>query len=180
MRVSRLIAILLFCVTSFLLVYRLDYSSLQSFDEAWYAVIAREVTQHSNILELHYNGVRFTDHPPLQFWIMSLSQKVFSSFFSEEFVVRFPSTVMGIATVLLVYKMGLHLSKKWWIGLVASLFLLTSLWFMLRARSGNLDVPLVFFMTITMYFGQQMHSYLQEKNSLWHCNNYCRLPLLSV
>lgn len=163
MRVSRLIAILLFCVTSFLFVYRLDYSSLQSFDEAWYAVIAREVTQHSNILELHYNGIRFTDHPPLQFWIMSLSQKVFSSLFSEEFATRFPSAVMGIATVLLVYKMGLHLSKKWWIGLVASLFLLTSLWFMLRARSGNLDVPLVFLMTITMYFGQRMHSYLQEK-----------------
>ncbi len=59
---------------------------------------------------------------------------------------------MGIGSLLLVYVLGRELVHRK-VGLMASLMLGSSLWFVYRARSGNLDVPLIFFYLLTIYLG---------------------------
>lgn len=144
-------AILIFLTATFSVVFffRLGWASLQSYDEAWYAVIARNIVQGHNPLVLWFNGQAFTDHPPLGFWLMAASYKLFGI---SEFATRLPSALMGIGSVVLTFLVGKKLINRR-VGLMASAMLGSSLWFVLRARSGNLDVPLVFFYLLTIYFG---------------------------
>lgn len=59
--------ILLIAVFSFLFLYRLGFASLQSYDEAWYASISRNIIEKNNFFILKYNDQIYLDHPPAGF-----------------------------------------------------------------------------------------------------------------
>jgi len=148
-KIDWLICIVLTAVFAVIFFSRLGWSTLQSFDEAWYAVIARNVLLHSNPLQLWFNGAPFTDHPPLGFWLMATAYRIFGI---SEFSTRAISALTGIGSLLLLYGIGKQLVHRN-VGLMASLMLGSSLWFVYRARSGNLDVPLLFFYLLTVFLG---------------------------
>ncbi|MCB9812901.1 MAG: glycosyltransferase family 39 protein [Pseudomonadales bacterium] len=128
--------------------YKISDAPLFSYDEAWYGDVARNLVITKNPLKLIYNGGIFIDHPPLGFILMSIPAIFFGS---NEFSVRFLSTLLGMGSVILVYLVGKKMNNKI-TGIIASLVLLSSMWFMFRARSGNLDAPLVFFQILSIYF----------------------------
>lgn len=128
--------------------YRLGASSLVSWDEAWYAEISRNILKTGNPYQLMFNGARFVDHPPAGFWLMAASQAVLGS---TEFAVRLPSVLLSLATLVLVLLTGSKLFHKS-VGIAATLGLLSSPWFIYRARSGNLDNILTFFFISSFYF----------------------------
>jgi len=132
--------------------YRLGEGSLFSFDEAWYADIARNLIESKNPFLLQWNGVPFLDHPPLGFWLMAISFRIFGV---NEFSARFFSALFGWGAVMLTYLLGKKLFKTS-VGLLAGLMLSTSVWFILRARTGNLDVILVFFFLLVFYCASQI------------------------
>jgi len=134
---------------SFLFFYRLDYNTLVSWDEAWYASIAKNILISGNWLSTSFNGKPFYDHPPLGFWLMALSYKIFGV---NEFAVRFPSAFLGLLTIVLVFFISKKLFENDYVGFVSSLVLGTSVWYVLRVRSGNLDSILLFFYALTVYF----------------------------
>jgi len=140
-----LILILLF---SFLFLYRLDYNTLASWDEAWYASIARNILKSDNWIDTSFNGRPFFDHPPLGFWLMAVSYKIFGI---NEFSTRLPSAFLGLLTIILVFFISKNLFKNDYIAFVSSLILGTSVWYVLRVRSGNLDSILLFFYALTAY-----------------------------
>jgi 4-amino-4-deoxy-L-arabinose transferase-like glycosyltransferase len=144
-----LICIILTAVFLVVFFYRLGWLSLQSFDEAWYGVIARNILIRSNPLQLWFNGTPFTDHPPLGFWLMAAVYRLFGI---SEFTTRTVSALTGVGSLLLLYGIGKQLVHRN-VGLIASLMLGSSLWFVYRARSGNLDVPLLFFYLLTVFIG---------------------------
>lgn len=131
----------------FLFFYKLSDAPLQSFDEAWYAEIARNIVETKNPLKLIFNGRVFTDHPPLGYILMSIPTIILGS---NEFSVRVVSVLLGILSIVLVYLIGSKMNSKF-TGISASLVLLSSMWFMFRARSGNLDIPFLFFELLTVY-----------------------------
>jgi len=61
----------------FFILQNLGYKSLESFDEALYATLARNILKSGNFLELRYNGEPFADHPPGSVWFMSLAFGIF-------------------------------------------------------------------------------------------------------
>ncbi len=148
-KIDWLIYFILVAVFSVVFFYRLGWLSLQSFDEAWYAVIARNVLFRNNPLLLWFNGTPFTDHPPLGFWLMATAYRIFGI---SELTTRAISALTGIGSLLLLYSIGKQLVHRN-VGLMASLMLGSSLWFVYRARSGNLDVPLLFFYLLTVFLG---------------------------
>ncbi len=148
-KIDWLICIALTIVFALVFFSRLGWLTLQSFDEAWYAVIARNVLLHSNPLQLWFNGTPFIDHPPLGFWLMATVYRLFGI---SEFTTRTISALTGVGSLLLLYGIGKQLVHRN-VGLVASLMLGSSLWFVYRARSGNLDVPLLFFYLLTVFLG---------------------------
>src|SRR3989337_2128571 len=93
--------IFLAIIFNFIFFYRLDYNTLESWDEAWYASIAREMVKTGNFIQMVWNGKPYYDHPPLGFWLMAISYKLFGV---NEFATRFPSAILGLFSIYLVYK----------------------------------------------------------------------------
>lgn len=156
---DHLFAHILIIVFGFLFFYHLDYSTLVSFDEAWYASIARTMVQTKDWTHMVWLGIPFYDHPPLGIQLIATS---FSLFGVNEFAARFPSALLGLGTLLLVYLTASEMFKKKIIGFGAALALGSSVWFVARARSGNLDTIFTFFYMASIYTSLRAY-----KNPKW-------------
>lgn len=141
--------IILLILFGFLFFFRLGSNSLNDWDEAWYASIAKTMLKTGRILQMEWYGGPFTDHPPLGIWLMASSFKILGV---NEFSVRFPSAILGLFSIILIYQLGKLLFNKKVIGFAAALILGTSVWFIFRVRSGNLDAIFSFFYLLTVYF----------------------------
>lgn len=128
--------------------FRMHWPNLGSWDEAWYGSIAREMAESGDFMHSNWNGGAFYDHPPMGFWIMAVTYILFGI---SEFTTRLPSVLLGILSIVLVYLTGYELFKKKAVGFAAALILGTSVWYVIRVRSGNLDSPFVFFYILTIY-----------------------------
>lgn len=132
-------------LASMVFFYKLGASSLVSWDEAWYGQISKELLTSNNFLNLTFNQQPYYDHPPLGFWLIALSEKIFGV---NEFGVRAASAFFGLATLIAMYILGTALFHKS-VGLSAALAIISSPWFALRSRSGDLDIFLTFFFVLT-------------------------------
>ncbi len=142
---SLIVLIFLFSLFFF---YRLGYQTLASWDEAWYGSIARTMMKTGDYINMVWNGRPYYDHPPMGFWLMAITYKIFGI---NEFTTRLPSTLLSLITIVLVYFTGIQIFKKKTVGFVAALMLGTSVWYLIRVRSGNLDVVFVFFYILTVF-----------------------------
>lgn len=149
--------IVIFLLALFLFTYKLSFTALQSYDEAWYAEIAKNLVITKNPFQLEFNQAPFIDHPPLGYIWMAISASIFGS---NEFSARLVSALMGSGAVLIIYLIGKDF-KNWQTGLAASSILISSLWFVLRARSGNLDVQFIFWELLVIWI-------LLSKLKNWH------------
>lgn len=122
--------------------------SLVDFDEAWYAEIARNILTSHNPFILTFNNLPYTDHPPFGFILMVIS---FAIFGISDFSARLPSALLGFGSIVILYFIGKNLFNKT-VGIGAALVLVSCVWFLIRARSANLDSPFLFFYLLTFYF----------------------------
>lgn len=67
------------------------------------------------------------------------------------FLSRLRSVLMGSLTALLVFLMGSKLRSSW-VGLLSALFLLTNTLFLDNARLATIDVPMTFWLTLSLLF----------------------------
>ncbi|MCR4329723.1 MAG: glycosyltransferase family 39 protein [Candidatus Roizmanbacteria bacterium] len=159
-RYNQLLIPLSLCIgASFIFLFRLGMPTLQAWDEAWYGTVAQTIIKSHNWVFLKWGGEPFMDHPPMGMWLMALSYIVFGV---TEFSTRLPSALAGIFTILFVYLTGVHLYKKRSIGVAAAVIVATSVWYVLRVRSGNLDALLAFFFVATFY-----SSIRSKDESIW-------------
>lgn len=114
----------------FLLFFRLGETTLNNWDEAWLAAVARDG---------NWNGQVWFYEPPLTTWILSTSMKLMGE---SELALRLPFALFGLGIVLLTYRMA---------GVAASLVLLSDIEFLFRARQISTDIPLTFFLLLTVY-----------------------------
>lgn len=149
--------------------YNLGGYSLIDFDEAWYGEIARNILTSRNPFVLSFNGVPYTDHPPLGFILMAISEAVFGP---NEFGARFPSALCGFMSLILTYLIGRKLFSRI-IGINAMLILAFSVWFILRSRQGDLDSIQLFFYLLTIYLALKM-----KESSKWIFAAACSFALL--
>lgn len=146
MRFRDLLGILIISITLPIFFFKLGQSSLVSFDEAWYADIARNILKSGDFINLRWNGKAYTDHPPAGFWLMAVSLKLFGI---NEFSARAAQAFSGFLTSVFLYFLGKKLFNTW-VGLFAALALSSSPWFIFRARSGNLDTILTMFFVLSI------------------------------
>lgn len=136
--------------------YNLGGVSLVDFDEAWWAEVARNILVRKDPFVLFFNESPIFFHPPFGYSLIALSQLIFGV---GEFASRFPSALLGLGSVILTYLIGRNLFNRI-VGVTGSLMLVSSVWFILRARSGNLDAIFLFMFLLTIYFfvKSQKHS----------------------
>lgn len=137
------ISVLLFVV----FFYKLGEPALQSYDEAWYADITRNLLRSRNPLHLKFNKLTFIDHPPLGFWLMAIPTALLGS---NELSARMIPALLGLLSLWLVFLVGSKLRDRR-TGVAAALILFSSMWFMLRVRSGNLDSIFIFWELVVLY-----------------------------
>jgi len=79
---------------------------LFDWDEINFAENAREMIASGDYFSVQMNYVRFTEKPPLFFWLQTISMHCFGI---NEFAARFPNAIAGIITVVSIFRIG----KRW-------------------------------------------------------------------
>jgi len=145
---NNLFFVALLFLIGFLLFYKLGDTYLTNWDEAWYADISRTMAKTGNFLTPFWNKEPFFEKPPLYFWSSSLLFKLFSV---SEFSVRLTSVIAAFGIAFVVYLLASQfLTRK--TGLISLVILFSSIEFLYRSRTGNLDTLLTLFMTGSIFF----------------------------
>lgn len=145
------IPIILFIVSIYIIFNNLGASTFFDWDESHYGEVALEILKSNDWIVLTYGGQPdLIAKPPLGTWLIALSFKFFGV---TEFALRFWSALFGVATILLVYFFGKEIKNNC-VGLFSAIFLLTTVNFIgyHGARTGDYDVILTFFITLSFYF----------------------------
>lgn len=114
---------------------------LFDWDEINFAESAREMLVSGNFFQVQVNFQPFWEKPPLFFWMQSLSMYVFGV---NEFAARFPNAVIGVLTIMALYRTGLRFGGTLMARLLAALYLATFLP-VIYFKTGIIDPVFNFF-----------------------------------
>ena len=108
---------------------------LFDWDEINFAESAREMMASGDYFSVQINFSRFTEKPPLFFWMQVLSMKVFGV---NEFSARFPNAICGIITLVLIFRIGKQIFNEYFARIWVMVYLGTFVTF-LYFKSGIID-----------------------------------------
>ncbi|MFQ5443524.1 MAG: ArnT family glycosyltransferase [Nitrospinales bacterium] len=123
---------------------RINHLGLRNFDDAHYAQVAKEILTTGSVWILHFNNLPKFEKPPLPFWVMALSYKLFGV---SEYSAIFPLAISGVLTVFLTYKITELLFKDRWVAFFAAFILLFPGYFFSHSRRVTMDIILTFCVT---------------------------------
>ncbi len=164
---GRILALLLLGVWA-LLCWRLGSASLNDWDEAIYAQVAKEIVSSGDWLTLHWGYEPWFHKPPLFMWATAA---LFQLFGVNEFWARFPSVLAGGGLVGCTYLIANLIANRvpgrpqgYAVGLLSAAVLLTNYTFVHYARFGTTDIALTFFSYLAIY------AYLQidQRRRAWY------------
>ncbi|OGF25815.1 hypothetical protein A2303_07535 [Candidatus Falkowbacteria bacterium RIFOXYB2_FULL_47_14] len=143
-----LLMIILF--SSVLFFFRLGDAPLWDFDEVTYVQVARNTLDSDNRLSLigPDNKSYWFDKPPLCFWAMMASIKLFGA---SEFALRLPYALFGLMGIILVWLLAYQLSNNYWIAHLSSIILLLSGDFVFAARQVRMDAAVTTAIIFAVY-----------------------------
>lgn len=116
-------------------------------DETLYSGVGRELLQHGDWWTLYWGGKPWFIHAPMSMWIQAAFFKVFGV---SELVARMSAILFGTGLVLLTAAFGCMLFNRR-TGLIAGLIMISSPMVYIIARLAILDMPFVFFITLSIY-----------------------------
>ena len=156
---------ILLSVAYFQLFYKLDKLPLRIWDEGKNAVSAYEMYTNGNYLVRYYEGQPddWGFKPPFLTWNQVASMIFFGI---NDFATRLPSALYALFTTILLFYFFHSEFKKPFVGLMASLILLTSYGYIGHhiARYGDHDSILVFFLAAQLIF---FYKYINYNNSIY-------------
>ena len=134
-------------LTLFTFLFLLGDRSLNEPDEGRYATIAQAMIQRGDWLVPHFWYVPHLDKPPMTYWLVAASMSVFGQ---NEWAVRLPLALAGMAGVLLAYLFARNLAGER-AALWAALILQSSLLYFVMARMLTTDIFLTQFIGWAIY-----------------------------
>ncbi len=130
-------------------------------DEAKNAEAAREMFVNSNWMVPTFNDELRTDKPPLHYWFMILSYKLFGV---SAFAARFFSAFFGVLTLISTY----HFTKKFInrrIAAITAFVMASAIFFMQEFHLAVPDPYLIFFVSFALFTFYDY--YKNRKKSSW-------------
>lgn len=149
----------IFLILAFILFWDLGLPYLTNWDEAWYADIARNMINTGNLITPVWNKESFFDKPPLYFWLSAL---VFKSLGISEFSARFFSAISGLGVGIIIYFLTQFLFNKK-IAILSLIIFSSTIGFLYRARTGNLEALLTFFILLSIFSFYKGHKALSRR-----------------
>ena len=118
-------------------------------DEATYALVVREMLRGGDWLTLHLFDQTWIDKPPLLFWLMAISAKIFGL---KEFALRLPVALLGVVAIFLTTKISYELTKNKLAALFGGLALVFFPLFLAAAKNVRFDVPVIAAILSALFF----------------------------
>ena len=125
----------------------LGRTSLQEPDEPRFAEASRQMLASGDYLTPYFNGEAHYDASILFYQMQAAA---FREFGVSEYGARLPSALAGLGCLWLVYLIGRKLFSAR-TGMLGALVLGTTFRFVLSSRNGLTDVPLLFFVLLSLY-----------------------------
>lgn len=147
-RIPPLLTAAVFTLLGAIYLVRIGAGSLWDNSEPTYGEIVKELFRTGDWLTLHLNFRPWDTHPPLWFWTAGFSAMVFGL---NEFALRLPSALFGIATAIATYRAGRRMNGSAE-GLIAALAAGTSLEMIVLSRLAMMETALIFFMTVAFFW----------------------------
>ena len=147
----------------------LGSSQLFDWDEINFAESAREMLVTGDFLSVQINFQPFWEKPPIFIWLQVLSFQFFGTFTdnawtSMEFAARFPNALVGIATLLILFRIGKkHVSDNF--GHLWAFSYLAAITPHVYASSGIIDPLFNLFIFLGIYAYSQF--YAQPNSFRW-------------
>ncbi|HXA13761.1 MAG TPA: glycosyltransferase family 39 protein [Opitutaceae bacterium] len=139
--------LLLTLLVSVLFGFGLGSYPLQNPDEGRYAEIPREMVATGDFVTPRLNGVKYFEKPPLLYWCVAASEKLFGS---EEWTLRLWPAAFALAGVLMTYAAGQALYGRT-VGLAGAVVLATSLLYFGLARLLIIDMAVSVLIAGTLF-----------------------------
>ncbi|HVT46550.1 MAG TPA: phospholipid carrier-dependent glycosyltransferase, partial [Vicinamibacterales bacterium] len=140
-------ALLALCLATF--VAGIGRSAIQDADEAYYAEAGREMVVSGDWITPHYNFEPRLQKPVFFYWLVAGTYRVVGV---SEWAARLWSALAGVGLAFLAFDVG----RRWVnapVGLLAGVIVGTSFGLVPLARQSLPDVPLAFFITLTIWAG---------------------------
>ena len=136
---------------------------LFDWDEINFAESAREMIMSGDYFSVQINYIRFTEKPPLFFWMQVISMKIFGV---NEFAARFPNAVCGIVTLIVLFRIGKQVFNEQFARNWVMIYLGTFVTF-LYFKSGIIDPWFNLFIFLAIYnFYNLTLPHQQKRNKL--------------
>ncbi|SNR67360.1 ArnT family glycosyltransferase [Desulfurobacterium atlanticum] len=143
----RFIFFILILLSVFVFFKNLGVNDIWIPNESFYAESAREMMESGNYLDIYYNYQSRFNKPPMTYWLVALSYKLFGI---SEFSARLPVVILSLFSVLLTYLIARELfDRKSAVYSAFAMFL--SLQFVINSRYASPEDVLTFFFTLTLY-----------------------------
>lgn len=137
---------------------------LMDVDETRYAVMSRDLANSYDWNALMLNSSPFLEKPPLYFWLVASSIKLFGQF--NPLIVRLPIALLSAFLVFFTYYLGKRvISRKF--GMISALILLSSAFFLILSHIAIIDMVLTVFMTSAIYCAFLTH-FSEDKNRKYY------------
>lgn len=120
---------------------------LFDWDEINFAESAREMIATGNYFSVQINFMRFTEKPPLFFWMQAFSMKIFGV---NEFAARFPNALCGMVTLVVLFNIGRRIFNVQFARIWVMVYLGTLVTF-LYFKSGIIDPWFNLFIFLAIY-----------------------------
>ena len=118
-------------------------------DEARYSLIPSAMNQTGNFVTPHIKNVVYLEKPPLVYWVTAMSFKVFGE---NDFSARLFTGFCAWGCILLTYFIGKHFRDEK-TGLYSAALLTISAFPFALGRINVLDMPLTFFVCLSIWLG---------------------------
>jgi 4-amino-4-deoxy-L-arabinose transferase-like glycosyltransferase len=145
---ANIIGVAIFILLGAMYLVRLGAGSLWDNSEPTYGEIVKELFRTGDWLTLHLNYLPWDTHPPLWFWTAAGSVMLFGL---NEFALRLPSALFGLATAYATYRAGRRMYGDA-AGLIAALACGTSLEMIVLSRLAMMETALIFCMTVAFFW----------------------------
>jgi 4-amino-4-deoxy-L-arabinose transferase-like glycosyltransferase len=153
---------ILIVLSGMLFFFKLGSFSLYDAAETTYGEFTKQIRLTGDWITMHYNGEIIFDKPPLYFWLATLATYIFGF---GEFAIRFWAALSGVFTVLVTYYLGKSFYNQR-VGFFSAIIAMTSFQFLIQSRIAEIDILLVFFITLSfLFFWQGYHT--KKPNFYW-------------
>lgn len=140
--------VILLLLSAALYLLKLGSFSLYDAAETTYGEFVKNMLRSGNWLTFYYNGAIIFDKPPLYYWFVGLFSLIFGF---NEWSMRLPAALSGIATVALTYLLGKRFYGEQ-AGWLSALVVMTALQFLVQSRIAELDIMLTLTTLLSLYW----------------------------